>query len=92
MNDKIKQENSKKKKNIHSGINHEKLDSPNNLNLVYSIFFFPGFSDPFCELLLGKKKVFKTTVKKKTLFPIWNESVTLELPDDSNATVELVST
>lgn len=49
-----------------------------------------GFSDPFCELLLGKKKVFKTTVKKKTLFPIWNESVTLELPDDSNATVELI--
>lgn len=49
-----------------------------------------GFSDPFCELLLGKKKVFKTSVKKKTLFPIWNESVTLDLPDDINATLELV--
>ena len=35
--------------------------------------------------------MFKTTVKKKTLFPIWNEGVTLELPDDSNATLELVS-
>ncbi|XP_036359565.1 uncharacterized protein LOC115212982 isoform X4 [Octopus sinensis] len=49
-----------------------------------------GFSDPFCEVMLGKKKLFKTSVKKKTLFPIWNESATLELPDDNNTTIELV--
>ncbi|GAB1609829.1 extended synaptotagmin-1-like isoform X3 [Argonauta hians] len=49
-----------------------------------------GFSDPFCEVMLGRKKLFKTSVKKKTLFPVWNESATLELPDDNNTTIELV--
>ncbi|XP_055957357.1 uncharacterized protein LOC126821662 isoform X2 [Patella vulgata] len=43
-----------------------------------------GFSDPFCVVLLDKKKVFTTGVKKKTLFPKWNETVTLEYPTENS--------
>ncbi|ESP01610.1 hypothetical protein LOTGIDRAFT_238227 [Lottia gigantea] len=43
-----------------------------------------GYSDPFCVVLLDKNKVFTTGVKKKTLFPKWNETVTIELPSDKS--------
>ncbi|XP_021363812.1 extended synaptotagmin-1-like isoform X2 [Mizuhopecten yessoensis] len=42
-----------------------------------------GSSDPYCEVLLGNKKIFRTTVKKKILFPKWNESTTFEVEDDT---------
>ncbi|CAG5128727.1 unnamed protein product, partial [Candidula unifasciata] len=38
-----------------------------------------GYSDPFCVVSVKGKKVFTTTVKKKTLFPKWNETVTTEM-------------
>ncbi|KAL5008759.1 hypothetical protein ScPMuIL_014340 [Solemya velum] len=41
-----------------------------------------GFSDPYCEVMVKEKMLFRTTVRKKTLFPKWNESVTFELPTD----------
>ncbi|XP_041353742.1 tricalbin-3-like isoform X2 [Gigantopelta aegis] len=44
-----------------------------------------GFSDPFCVLMVDGKKVFTTNIKKKTLFPKWNETVTLELPAEDTA-------
>ena len=37
------------------------------------------YSDPFCVLKHGQKKV-KTTVKKKTLIPVWNESFSFDKP------------
>ncbi|CAM1331331.1 Uncharacterised protein g10548 [Pycnogonum litorale] len=39
-----------------------------------------GFSDPYCEVRVSDEIVFKTSVKKKTLNPEWNESVTIKLP------------
>ncbi|XP_063430371.1 uncharacterized protein LOC134712590 isoform X2 [Mytilus trossulus] len=42
-----------------------------------------GFSDPFCIVKMGEKRLLKTTVKKKTLFPKWNESTTFEFNDES---------
>eukprot|EP00210_Caulerpa_lentillifera_P008307 g7927.t1 len=32
-----------------------------------------GFSDPFCFIIVGDRR-FKTSVKKKTLNPVWNET------------------
>ena len=43
-----------------------------------------GYSDPFCVVVVGGKKVFTTNVKKKTLFPKWNETVTTELTKGIN--------
>ena len=48
-------------------------------------FSYSGFSDPFCVLMVDGKKVFTTNIKKKTLFPKWNETVTLELPADDTS-------
>ncbi|XP_046355848.2 uncharacterized protein PYUK71.03c-like isoform X2 [Haliotis rufescens] len=49
-----------------------------------------GYSDPFCVVLKNGKKVFTTGVKKKTLFPKWNETVTVELEgDDAMLTIEM---
>ncbi|XP_060068931.1 extended synaptotagmin-1-like [Ylistrum balloti] len=42
-----------------------------------------GSSDPFCEVLLANKKIFRTSVKKNILFPKWNESTTFEVADDT---------
>ena len=39
-----------------------------------------GFSDPYCEVKIDGERKFTTSVKKKTLNPVWNEFVTLELP------------
>ncbi|XP_025104942.1 tricalbin-3-like isoform X2 [Pomacea canaliculata] len=44
-----------------------------------------GFSDPYCVVSLAGKKVFTTAVKKKTLFPKWNETVTLDIKDEDTA-------
>ncbi|XP_052272099.1 extended synaptotagmin-1-like isoform X2 [Dreissena polymorpha] len=41
-----------------------------------------GYSDPFCEVRMGEEKLFSTSVKKKTLTPMWNESVTLKVPEN----------
>ena len=49
-----------------------------------------GSSDPLCEVYVGKERKFITEVKKKTLEPVWNETVTLELPQDDK-TLKLVS-
>lgn len=49
-----------------------------------------GFSDPFCIVSMNGKKVFTTSVKKKTLFPKWNEMVTLEMKqDDTTLTIDV---
>lgn len=39
---------------------------------------------------MGEKRLLKTTVKKKTLFPKWNESTTFEFNDESQM-IEIVS-
>lgn len=43
-----------------------------------------GLSDPYCVILMGSKKVFKTAVKKNTLFPKWNESTSFLVQEDSH--------
>ncbi|XP_074652176.1 uncharacterized protein LOC141906731 isoform X3 [Tubulanus polymorphus] len=48
-----------------------------------------GLSDPFCVVKIGKEKKFQTTVKKKTLNPVWDEWVTMQLPKDDE-TLEIV--
>ncbi|CAL1533878.1 unnamed protein product [Lymnaea stagnalis] len=50
-----------------------------------------GFSDPFCVVSVKDKKIFTTSVKKKTLFPKWNETVTTEmsLVDSPSLTIDV---
>ncbi|XP_062598283.1 uncharacterized protein LOC134259707, partial [Saccostrea cucullata] len=43
-----------------------------------------GLSDPYCTVLMGSKKVFKTSVKKNTLFPKWNESTSFQVLEDNH--------
>nr|XP_022329862.1 tricalbin-3-like isoform X4 [Crassostrea virginica] len=43
-----------------------------------------GLSDPYCVILMGSKKVYKTSVKKNTLFPKWNESTSFQVQEDSH--------
>lgn len=38
-----------------------------------------GTSDPYCVIKNDKKKIFKTKTHKKTLNPVWNETVTFEI-------------
>lgn len=52
--------------------------------------FFLGMSDPYVEVRKGKKKLYETSVKKKTLTPQWNENVTFMLPDEREH-LEIVS-
>ncbi|XP_058799438.1 uncharacterized protein LOC131668950 isoform X2 [Phymastichus coffea] len=42
-----------------------------------------GFSDPFCELRLNNETKYKSSVKKKTLNPCWDESSIMGLPRSS---------
>ena len=51
---------------------------------------FTGFSDPFCEVRIGHERKFTTSVKKKTLNPIWDEWVTMQLPKPDDV-LEIVS-
>ncbi|XP_052057689.1 uncharacterized protein LOC127698326 isoform X7 [Mytilus californianus] len=48
-----------------------------------------GFSDPFCIVKMGEKRLLKTSVKKKTLFPKWNESTTFEFSNE-NQMIEIL--
>nr|KAG5694610.1 hypothetical protein BaRGS_015023 [Batillaria attramentaria] len=68
----------------------EDLMSPATVdNLVRKCSGF-GFSDPFCIVSMNGKKVFTTSVKKKTLFPKWNEMVTLEMKqEDAMLTIDV---
>ncbi|XP_017880570.1 uncharacterized protein LOC108625242 isoform X2 [Ceratina calcarata] len=39
-----------------------------------------GFSDPFCELKVNNETKYKSSIKKKTLNPCWDESSIMGLP------------
>ncbi|XP_051166323.1 uncharacterized protein LOC127284735 isoform X5 [Leptopilina boulardi] len=39
-----------------------------------------GFSDPYCELKLNNETKYKSSIKKKTLNPCWDESSIMGLP------------
>ncbi|XP_033211411.1 uncharacterized protein LOC117169247 isoform X2 [Belonocnema kinseyi] len=39
-----------------------------------------GFSDPYCELKLNNETKYKSSIKKKTLNPSWDESSIMGLP------------
>ncbi|XP_056021913.1 uncharacterized protein LOC125650208 isoform X3 [Ostrea edulis] len=43
-----------------------------------------GLSDPYCTVLMGSKKVYKSSVKKNTLFPKWNESTSFQVLEDNH--------
>ncbi|EZA57907.1 hypothetical protein X777_01009 [Ooceraea biroi] len=44
-----------------------------------------GFSDPFCELKLNNETKYKSSIKKKTLNPCWDESSIMGLPKAGEA-------
>ncbi|XP_011260825.1 uncharacterized protein LOC105254043 isoform X3 [Camponotus floridanus] len=44
-----------------------------------------GFSDPFCELKLNNETKYKSSIKKKTLNPCWDESSIMGLPKTGEA-------
>ncbi|XP_011687218.1 PREDICTED: uncharacterized protein LOC105449622 isoform X1 [Wasmannia auropunctata] len=44
-----------------------------------------GFSDPFCELKLNNETKYKSSIKKKTLNPCWDESAIMGLPKTGEA-------
>lgn len=48
-----------------------------------------GLSDPFCEVKVGGRKRYVTSIKKKTLSPVWDELVTTEMPKQ-NETLEIL--
>lgn len=39
-----------------------------------------GFSDPYCEFKIGGECKYKSSVRKKTLNPCWDESAIMGLP------------
>lgn len=39
-----------------------------------------GFSDPYFELKVNGKRKYKSSIKKKTLNPIWDEMAIMGLP------------
>nr|XP_006815506.1 PREDICTED: uncharacterized protein LOC102802144 [Saccoglossus kowalevskii] len=41
-----------------------------------------GYSDPYCEVKIKSHLKFKTSTIKNSLSPVWEESVTMELPND----------
>ena len=43
-------------------------------------FFKKGFSDPYVEVRIASERKFTTSIKKKTLNPVWDEWVTLQMP------------
>ena len=49
-----------------------------------------GFSDPYCEVKIDREVKFKTSIKKKTLYPYWDEHVTTNLPK-ATETITIVS-
>ena len=61
-----------------------KIDS-NVVNLVST-----GLSDPFCVVRVNNSKKFKTNVAYETLTPVWNESVSIAMPQGDDK-INLVS-
>ena len=61
-----------------------KIDS-NVLNRVST-----GLSDPFCVVRVNNSKKFKTNVAYETLTPVWNESVSIAMPQGDDK-INLVS-
>jgi len=49
-----------------------------------------GSSDPFCEVYVNDERKYVTEYLTKTLAPVWNEMVRLELPN-SGGSLEIVS-
>uniref|UniRef100_T1JGR7 C2 domain-containing protein n=1 Tax=Strigamia maritima TaxID=126957 RepID=T1JGR7_STRMM len=49
-----------------------------------------GFSDPYCEVKMNNDCVFKTSIKKKTLNPKWEETATLQLPKSGESLAVIV--
>jgi len=55
------------------------------------MFFIPtGLSDPFCVVRVNNAKKFKTSVAYETLSPVWNESVSIAMPQEGDK-ISLVS-
>ena len=44
------------------------------------MFTSAGLSDPFCVVRVNNAKKFKTNVAYETLAPVWNESVSIAMP------------
>lgn len=53
-------------------------------------FFSTGLSDPFCVVRVNNSKKFKTNVAYETLTPVWNESVSIAMPQGDDK-INLVS-
>ena len=49
-----------------------------------------GLSDPFCVVRVNNSKKFKTNVAYETLTPVWNESVSIAMPQADDK-INLVS-
>ena len=60
-------------------------EDSNVLNLVST-----GLSDPFCVVRVNNSKKFKTNVAYETLTPVWNESVSIAMPQGDDK-INLVS-
>lgn len=43
-----------------------------------------GLSDPFCVVRVNNAKKFKTNVAYETLSPVWNESVSIAMPQEGD--------
>ena len=46
--------------------------------------FFAGLSDPFCVVRVDNSKKFKTNVIYESLTPVWNESVSIAMPQGND--------
>ena len=53
-------------------------------------YIFAGLSDPFCIVRVNSAKKFKTSVAYETLSPVWNESVSIAMPQEGDK-ISLVS-
>ncbi len=57
-----------------------RVDNGHMLGDDDNVFDVVGFSDPFCEVRVSNERKFTTSIKKKTLNPVWDEWVTMQLP------------
>lgn len=58
--------------------------------MCYVLLTVTGYSDPFCNVKMNDVKLFMTKVKKKTLSPVWNETVTLQVNNGCDS-IDIVS-
>ena len=58
--------------------------------LTSKFFISTGLSDPFCIVRVNNAKKFKTNVAYETLSPVWNESVSIAMPQEGDK-ISLVS-